>query len=76
MNANTDLCFLTTHEALAWLRRGEVSSVALTQAVLDQILSVDNPVRAYISILPEEALAQPEAADQRRAEGQNPPFSG
>lgn len=76
MNANTDLCFLTTHEALAWLRRGEVSSVELTQAVLDQILSVDNQVRAYISILPEEALAQAEAADQRRAEGQNAPLLG
>ncbi len=64
-----DLHWLTIHEARAMLREGEISSVELTQAVLDQILAVDNNVRAYVSLLPEEALIQAEAADRRRTDG-------
>jgi aspartyl-tRNA(Asn)/glutamyl-tRNA(Gln) amidotransferase subunit A len=58
------------------LRGGEVSSVELTQALLDRILAVDNEVRAYISLLPEEALARAEAADRRRAAGDDAPLLG
>jgi aspartyl-tRNA(Asn)/glutamyl-tRNA(Gln) amidotransferase subunit A len=64
-----ELYQLTIRDALALLRRGEVSSVELTQAVLDRILDIDNQVRAYISLLPEEALAQALEADRRRAKG-------
>jgi aspartyl-tRNA(Asn)/glutamyl-tRNA(Gln) amidotransferase subunit A len=58
------------------LRKGQASSVELTQALLDRILAVDNQVRAYISLLPEEALAQAEAADRRRAAGDDTPVLG
>jgi aspartyl-tRNA(Asn)/glutamyl-tRNA(Gln) amidotransferase subunit A len=71
-----ELHWLTIHAAQALLRKGEVSSRELTQAVLDRVLAVDNRVRAYISLLPEEALAQAEAADRRRAAGDESPLLG
>ncbi|NLF02454.1 MAG: Asp-tRNA(Asn)/Glu-tRNA(Gln) amidotransferase subunit GatA [Anaerolineales bacterium] len=61
---------LTIHEAIEHLSSGRVSAVELTQAVLDRILAVDNEVKAYLSLLPEEALAQAQAADRRRAAGE------
>jgi aspartyl-tRNA(Asn)/glutamyl-tRNA(Gln) amidotransferase subunit A len=64
-----ELYQLTIHDAQALLRQGQVSSVELTQAVLDRIMAVDNQVRAYISLLPEEALAQALEADRRRGKG-------
>ena len=67
---------LTVHEAQALLRRGDVTSVALTQAVLDRVLDVDNDVRAYLTLLPEAALAQARVADRRRAEGDTAPLLG
>ncbi len=72
----TDLHQLTIHEAQDMLRRGDISSVELTQSVLDRALAVDNDVRAYICLLPEEALAQAEAADRRRAAGDDTPLLG
>jgi len=74
MSAN--LYWLTIHQAQALLRSGQISSVELTQALLDRILAVDNDVRAYLSLLPEEALAQAEAADRRRAAGDDTPVLG
>jgi aspartyl-tRNA(Asn)/glutamyl-tRNA(Gln) amidotransferase subunit A len=70
------LYWLTIHQAQAMLRGGELSSVELTRAVLDRVLAVDNEVRAYISLLPEDALAQAEAADRRRAAGDDAPLLG
>ncbi len=74
MSAN--LYWLTIHQAQALLRSGQLSSVELTQALLDRILAIDNDVRAYVSLLPEEALAQAEAADRRRAAGDDTPVLG
>jgi aspartyl-tRNA(Asn)/glutamyl-tRNA(Gln) amidotransferase subunit A len=73
---STNLYWLTIHQAQALLRSGQISSVELTQAVLDRILAVDNDVRAYLSLLPEEALAQAEVADRRRAAGDDTPVLG
>jgi aspartyl-tRNA(Asn)/glutamyl-tRNA(Gln) amidotransferase subunit A len=74
MSAN--LYWLTIHQAQALLRSGQISSVELTRALLDRILAIDNDVRAYLSLLPEEALAQAEAADRRRAAGDDTPVLG
>jgi aspartyl-tRNA(Asn)/glutamyl-tRNA(Gln) amidotransferase subunit A len=74
MSAN--MYWLTIHQAQALLRSGQISSVELTQTVLDRILAIDNDVRAYLSLLPEEALAQAEAADRRRAAGDDTPVLG
>jgi len=71
-----ELYWLTIHEAQAMLGRGEISSLELTRAVLDRVLDVDNALRAYITLLPEEALAQAEAADRRRAGGDDRPLLG
>jgi aspartyl-tRNA(Asn)/glutamyl-tRNA(Gln) amidotransferase subunit A len=73
---STNLYWLTIHQAQALLRSGQISSVELTKALLDRILAVDNDVRAYLSLLPEEALAQAEAADRRRAAGDDTPVLG
>lgn len=67
---------LTIHQALTLLRQGELTAVELTQSVLDRILAVDNEVRAYISVLPEEALEAAGEADRRRAQGEDAPLLG
>jgi aspartyl-tRNA(Asn)/glutamyl-tRNA(Gln) amidotransferase subunit A len=61
------LAYLALHEARALLRQREISSVELTQAVLDRILAVDNNVKAYLTLAPESALEQAAEADRRLA---------
>jgi aspartyl-tRNA(Asn)/glutamyl-tRNA(Gln) amidotransferase subunit A len=63
----TDLAQLRVLEARDLVRRGEVSSVELTQAVLDRIFAYDNDVKAYLTLSPEVALEQAAAADRIRA---------
>ncbi len=67
---------LTIHEASARLDAGEISATELTQAVLERILAVDNQVKAYLTLTPEEALEQARAADVRRAAGERGPLLG
>ncbi|MBT5901526.1 MAG: Asp-tRNA(Asn)/Glu-tRNA(Gln) amidotransferase subunit GatA [Opitutaceae bacterium] len=52
------------------LAAGQVSSVELTQAVIDQTQAVEDRVNAFISTDSVDALAQAAAADQRRAVGE------
>jgi len=66
----------TLAEAQNCLRRREISSVELTQALLDRIVDLDNELRAYLTLLPEEALAQAGEADRRRAAGEDHPLLG
>ncbi|MGC9397281.1 MAG: Asp-tRNA(Asn)/Glu-tRNA(Gln) amidotransferase subunit GatA [Anaerolineae bacterium] len=72
----SDLCDLTIHEALDALRHGDITSVDLTQAVLDRILAVDNALQAYLTLTPETALEQAAAADAARAEDHDAPLLG
>ncbi|MEE8163106.1 MAG: Asp-tRNA(Asn)/Glu-tRNA(Gln) amidotransferase subunit GatA [Anaerolineae bacterium] len=58
---------LTIHEAQELLRKGEISAVELTQAVIDRIVEVDNQVKAYLTVTPESALEQAQEADDRIA---------
>lgn len=67
---------LTIEQAQAKLRAGEISSVDLTQSLLDRIIDVDNDVKAYISVQPEAALETAQAADERRANGEDTPLLG
>jgi len=67
---------LTIHEAQDLLRRRQVSAVELTQAYLDRIAALDGQVRAYLHVAPELALAQAQAADRRRAQGEDTPLLG
>jgi aspartyl-tRNA(Asn)/glutamyl-tRNA(Gln) amidotransferase subunit A len=59
----------TAAEMVAALESGETSSVALTQACLDQIARVDGAVHAFLHVDAEGALAQAAASDARRAAG-------
>lgn len=67
---------LTVHQAIAALRAGEISAVALTQALLDHIAAVDPQVQAYLTVTAEAALAQAAEADRRRAQGEDAPLLG
>lgn len=72
----TALTDLTISEALARLRAGEITSVALTQAHLDQITRHEEQVKAYLTVTPELALEQAEAADAAYARGEQAPLQG
>jgi Asp-tRNA(Asn)/Glu-tRNA(Gln) amidotransferase A subunit family amidase len=57
---------LTIQQAHDRLRTGDLSSVALTQAVLDRIVALDNDLKAYLTLAPDMALEQAAEADRRR----------
>ncbi len=67
---------LTIEQAIDLLKKQEISSVALTQAVLDRIDAVDAQVGAYLTVDREGALAQAEAADRRLTQGDAMPLTG
>jgi aspartyl-tRNA(Asn)/glutamyl-tRNA(Gln) amidotransferase subunit A len=67
---------LTIHKAHDLLKKGKISSVELTQAVINRIAAVDNDIKAYITLTPELALEQAREADQRRAAGEDNPLLG
>jgi aspartyl-tRNA(Asn)/glutamyl-tRNA(Gln) amidotransferase subunit A len=67
---------LTIAQAHECLTKREISSVELTRAVLDRISRVEPQVGAFITVTPEAALKQAEAADRRIAAGQILPLTG
>lgn len=67
---------LTVHQARTALAEGRITSVQLTQALLDRIDAVEGQVRAYLTITREQALAQAAAADRHRAAGDDAPLLG
>ncbi len=71
-----DLSALTLTELRRALRAGETTSVAVTQAMLDRIVAVDNDVRSYLTVTDELALEQAAAADARLARGEETPVLG
>ncbi|MFK7912966.1 MAG: Asp-tRNA(Asn)/Glu-tRNA(Gln) amidotransferase subunit GatA [Pseudomonadales bacterium] len=58
------------HQLQQGLSSGAFSSVELCQAYLDRIAAAQH-LNAFITVAPEAALAQAQAADQRRASGDN-----
>jgi aspartyl-tRNA(Asn)/glutamyl-tRNA(Gln) amidotransferase subunit A len=67
---------LTIHELHQKLKSKELSSVEATRAMLARIEAVDEKVNAYITVTPEQALAEAEAADRRIAAGDIAPLTG
>ena len=67
---------MTAHEASRLLRRREISSVELTQSLLDRIARLDGDLHAYITVTPDQALKQAEAADRLIDEGDGTPLTG
>jgi aspartyl-tRNA(Asn)/glutamyl-tRNA(Gln) amidotransferase subunit A len=64
-----DISKLSLVELRAMLRRGEISSVAATEAMLDRIVDVDNDLQSYLTLTDELALEQAKVADARLAKG-------
>lgn len=65
----------TISEYAARLRDGEYSSVELTRYFLDRI-DANSDLNAFITVTPEQALAQAKAADKRIQTGQAGPLTG
>jgi aspartyl-tRNA(Asn)/glutamyl-tRNA(Gln) amidotransferase subunit A len=72
----SELYNLTITEARGLLTKREISSQELTRAVLDRIEAVDGKVKAYITVIGDEAMAAAAAADQRIAAGEGSPLTG
>ncbi len=68
---------LTLHEAGEKLRRREISSVELTEAVFERIAATDDKVHAYLTLAYDSALEQAKQADTRLStEAQPSPLLG
>lgn len=57
---------LSLTEIQSALRKGEISSRELTQAVLDRIAAVDGKLHSFLHVAADSALAQADAADEKR----------
>ena len=64
-----DICNQTIHQLHEELRAKRISSREATRALLDRIEAVEPQVGSFITITPEQALADADAADQRIANG-------
>ena len=62
---------LTIREAHELLTSKKISSVELTQAMLDRIHDVDQKVKSYVTVTDDLALEQARKADERIAKGEN-----
>ena len=67
---------LTIEEAAVQLEAGNLSSVELTKSCLDRIESVDESIKAFVSVDSKAALSQAEKADKARSEGNKNPLCG
>ncbi|MCR8921589.1 Asp-tRNA(Asn)/Glu-tRNA(Gln) amidotransferase subunit GatA [Dasania sp. GY-MA-18] len=67
---------LTIAELLKGLDSKAFSSVELTQHYLDRIKQLDGNYNSYITVTAEQALAQAQAADQARSQGEHALLSG
>jgi len=72
----TSLTDLTITQALEKLNAGEISSVELARAYLDQIERLDGQIRAFLTVTTDRALADAETADKARAAGDDRPLLG
>ena len=65
----TALWYLTIREAGALLRSGELSPVELTRVFLERIDRLDGRLQAYITVLPEAAMAAARVAEAEMLRG-------
>lgn len=72
----SDLWRLTTHEAHARLRAGDITSLELTESVLARVEEVEPRIHAYITVTADLALEQAREADARFAAGTATPLTG
>lgn len=65
------LCFLTIGEAAPLLKRREISPVELTRSVLDRIEETEGRVRAYATVMRDDALRAAHEAETVIRRGQH-----
>ncbi len=65
-----ELCELTVHELAEKLESREITSVEITKAYYDRIKEKDPEVRAYVTLLEEDALKKAEEVDKKRKNGE------
>ena len=68
--AHADLAYLELVEVAARIQSGALTSVAVTQAILDRIAELDEGLASYALVLPDLALALAQKADAEIAAGQ------
>lgn len=69
MFSSAELCYLSIAEASRLLVSRDLSSVALTTAILQRISETESRVHAYVRIMKESALREARAADERALRG-------
>ena len=67
---------LTIHQAHQLLKKGELSAVELTRAVLEHIAQVEKKVHAFVTVTEDEALRQAAQADERIKSDDFTPLTG
>lgn len=67
---------MTIAQARKALDGGEITSVDLTQACLDNIRAKDSEINAFISVFKDQAMAEATEADKRIATGNQGPLTG
>jgi aspartyl-tRNA(Asn)/glutamyl-tRNA(Gln) amidotransferase subunit A len=71
-----DISDLSIHELHSKLKSKEVSSVEATSVMLARIKAVEPKIGSFITVTPEKALADAEAADRRIAAGKMDVLTG
>ena len=66
---HTELWYLTIREAGQLLKRRELSPVELTRVFLDRIETLDSKLQAYITVLPQRAMAAARTAEAEMLRG-------
>jgi amidase len=66
---NKNLHFLTLSEIAALIKSRKISSVELTQLILNRIEKLDSKLNSYITIMEKDALKQARALDKELAAG-------
>lgn len=64
-----ELCYLDLVEVGRRIAARELTSVAVTTALLERIARLDGELRSYATLTPEPALAAAAAADRETAQG-------
>jgi aspartyl-tRNA(Asn)/glutamyl-tRNA(Gln) amidotransferase subunit A len=72
MKNHSDLHSLTITAARAALDAGAITSVALTEALLARIATVEPHIHAFLTVTAEQALEQARAADAQRGQTNSP----
>jgi amidase len=71
-----DLAFAGVARQAELIRHGEVSSRQLVELYLERIERIDPEINAFNVVLGEQALAEADAAEERRANGDQAPLLG